>query len=122
MGLARRRCCGIARVWGLIVQVLLPGVDPTALVEPINRAQGELEAARFEQQRVPTVHALGQAEVEAMLDHIGDVGAALQRADPAKLEELYRSLGLEMTYRSAERLVEVTVQPRVVSERVRGGT
>jgi hypothetical protein len=38
----------------------------------------------------------------------------LQRADPAKLEELYRSLGLEMTYRSADRLVEVTVQPRVV--------
>ena len=32
-----------------------------------------------------------------MLDQIGDVGAALQRADPAKLEELYRSLGLEMT-------------------------
>jgi hypothetical protein len=55
---------------------------------------------------------LGQAEVEAMLDQIGDVGAALQRADPAKLEELYRSLGLEMTYRSAERLVEVTVKPR----------
>jgi hypothetical protein len=98
------------------------GVDPVALIDPINRAQEELEAARFEQQRLPTVHALGQAEVKAMLDHIGDVGAALQRADPAKLEELYRSLGLEMTYRSADRLVEVTVQPRVVSERVRGGT
>ena len=71
---------------------------------------------------MPTSQALGQAEVEVMLDQIGDVGAALQRADPAKLEELYRSLGLEMTYRSAERLVEVTAQPRVVSERVRGGT
>jgi hypothetical protein len=98
------------------------GVDPVALVEPINRAQEELEAARFEQQRVPAAQALDRAEVEAMLDHIGDVGKALQRADPAKLEELYRSLGLEMIYRSAERLVEVTVQPRVVSERVRGGT
>ena len=43
-------------------------------------------------------------------------------AEPAKLEELYRSLGLDTNYRSAERLVEVTVQPRVVSERVRGGT
>ncbi len=57
-----------------------------------------------------------------MLDHLGDVGDALQRADRTRLEELYRSLGLEMIYRSAERLVEVTVQPRVVSERVRGGT
>ncbi len=31
----------------------------------------------------------------------------MRRADPAKLGELYRSLGLEMTYRSAARLVEV---------------
>jgi hypothetical protein len=97
------------------------GVDPVALIEPINRAQEELEAARFEQQRVPTAQAIGQAEVDAMLDHLGDVGEALQRADPAKLEDLYRPLGLEMIYRSAERLVEVTVQPRVVRERVRGG-
>ena len=70
-----------------------------------------MEAARFEQQRVPTGQSLGRAEVEAMLDHPGDVGEALQRADPAKLEDLYRSLGLEMIYRSAERLAEVTVQP-----------
>ena len=55
------------------------------------------------------------------LADLGDVGEALQRADPAKLEDLYRPLGLEMIYRSAERLVEVTVQPRVVRERVRGG-
>jgi predicted transcriptional regulator len=61
------------------------GVDPVALVEPINSAQEELEAARFEQQCVPTAPTLGQAEVEAMLDHLGDVGEALQRADPAKL-------------------------------------
>jgi hypothetical protein len=29
------------------------GVDPVALVEPINRAQEELEVARFKEQRVP---------------------------------------------------------------------
>jgi hypothetical protein len=33
------------------------GVDPAALVEPINRAQEVLEAARFERQRVPSVEA-----------------------------------------------------------------
>ena len=98
------------------------GVGPVALVEPTDRAQEEWEAARFEQQRVSTAPALGRTEVKAMLDDIGDVGKALPRADPAELEELYRSLGLEMTYRSAERLVEVTVQPRVVGERVRGAT
>jgi hypothetical protein len=98
------------------------GVDPLALVEPINRTQQELEVAQFERQRVPSAQALGQAEVEAMLDRIGDVSQALQRAEPAKLEALYQSLGLKMIYHPAERLVEVTVQPRVASERVRGGT
>jgi hypothetical protein len=78
--------------------------------------------AQFERQRVPSAQALGQAEVEAMLDRIGDVSQALQRAEPAKLEALYQSLGLKMIYHPAERLVEVTVQPRVASERVRGGT
>jgi hypothetical protein len=56
-----------------------------------------------------------------MLDQISDVVAALQRADPAKLEDLYRSPGPEMTYHRPVRLVEVKVQPRVASERVRGG-
>jgi hypothetical protein len=41
------------------------GVDPMALVDPINRAQQELEAARVEQQHVPVARTLGQAEVEA---------------------------------------------------------
>ena len=41
-----------------------------------------------------------------MLDEVGDVGRSLQRGDPAEMEELYRSLGLEMIYRSVERLVE----------------
>ena len=36
------------------------GVDPAALVEPINRAQEELEAARVEQQHVPAAWAMGE--------------------------------------------------------------
>ena len=45
------------------------GVDPAALVEPINRAQEELEAAQTEQRHAPSVQALGRAEVEAMIDY-----------------------------------------------------
>jgi len=70
------------------------GVDPTALVEPINRAQQELDAARAEQQHNPSVQALSRAEIDAMIDYLGDVGGALSGADPAQLEELYRSLRL----------------------------
>jgi hypothetical protein len=98
------------------------GVDPLALVEPINRAQQELEAARGEQHHVPVVRTLDQAEVEAMIEYLGDIGVALNRADPAKLEELYRPLRLEVVYHPEERVAEVTIRPGRGSERVRGGT
>jgi len=51
-----------------------------------------------------------------------DIGAASNRADPVKLEELYRSLRPEVIYHPAERAVDVTIQPGRGGERVRGGT
>ena len=98
------------------------GVDPAALVEPINRAQDELEAAQTEQRHAPSVQALGRADVEAMIDYLGDVGSALKRADPASLEKLYGSLRLEVIYYPEERTAAETIRPGRGSERVRGGT
>jgi hypothetical protein len=40
-----------------------------------------------------------------MLDYLGDVGAALKRATPEKLAELYASLSLELIYHPEDRLV-----------------
>ncbi|HWM06489.1 MAG TPA: hypothetical protein VNP92_29460 [Actinophytocola sp.] len=97
------------------------GVDPAALVEPINWAQEEMEAARVEQQHIPAARTMGQAELEAMIDYFGIIGVALNRADPAKLEELYRSLRLEVVYHPDERAADVTIRPGRGSERVRGG-
>lgn len=39
-------------------------------------------AARLERDQAPSPLSLGQAEVEAMRDYLGDVGAALRRATP----------------------------------------
>ena len=98
------------------------GADPAALIDPLNRAQERVMAARLERDQAPSSHTLGRAEVEAMLDYLGDVGAALKRATPEKLAELYASLSLEMTYHPDDRLVDVAIEPRRGSERVRGGT
>jgi hypothetical protein len=57
-----------------------------------------------------------------MIDYLGDIGAALNRADPAKLEELYRLLRLEVVYHPEERTADVSIMPGRGSERVRGGT
>jgi hypothetical protein len=58
-----------------------------------------------------------------MIDALGDVGEALNRADPTLLEKLYEALRLEMVYDSDSRIVEVTIRPAGRgSARVRGGT
>jgi hypothetical protein len=96
------------------------GADPAALVDPLNRAQERVMAAGLERDGAPSPRTLGRAEVEAMLDYLGDVGAAFKRATPEKLAELYTTLSLELIYHPDDRLVDVAIRPRRGSERVRG--
>lgn len=70
------------------------GVDSAALVESINEAQAQRAATRAELEvDAPAPNALSDAEVYAMIDSLGDVGHALNRADPARLQELYEAFG-----------------------------
>ena len=58
-----------------------------------------------------------------MIDYLGDLGHALNQADPARLEELYAALRPDMTYNAEARAVDVTIRPgRRGSERVRGAS
>jgi hypothetical protein len=58
-----------------------------------------------------------------MIDELGDAGHALDRADPAGLEELYSAPKLEMVYDASAKTVNVTMRPTGRgSARVRGGT
>ena len=98
------------------------GVDPAAMVEAINEAQSERAAARAERDGRPAPNALTDVEVYAMVDSLGDVGAALAQAEPESLTRLYQALRLDLRYDPFERAVDVVASPRVVSECVRGGT
>jgi len=100
------------------------GVDPAALVESINEAQAQRAAARAElEANAPAPNTLSDAEVYAMIDSLGDVGHALNWADPIRLQELYEALRLKLIYAADTRTVDVTIQPAGRgSARVRGGT
>jgi hypothetical protein len=98
------------------------GVEPVALVEAINRAHAEKEAARAELAHTPAAQTLDEAEIYAMIDSLDDVGAALKAGKPESLTQLYQQLRLELRYEPDERAVFATVSPRVVSECVRGAT
>jgi len=102
-------------------QAIKAGVDPAALVEVINEAQAAREAARAELAKVRSSGKLDAAEVYAMIDSLGDIGAALEDAKPERLAQLYAKLQVELLYDHAEKAVVVTASPRVVNERVREG-
>jgi len=97
------------------------GIDPSALVDAINEAQAQRAAAPAELDGAPAP-TISDAEVYAMIDSLGDVGAALKDAEPDSLERLYRELGIGLRYEPHERAVDVLLAPRVVNGRVRGGT
>ena len=65
---------------------------------------------------------MSDAEIHAMIDSLGDVGAALTQAKPTSLSRLYQQLRLQLRYDPQGQAVLVTAQPRVDSARVRGGT
>jgi DNA invertase Pin-like site-specific DNA recombinase len=98
------------------------GVDPAALVESINQAQAERVAAQAELANTPVSQRLTAADVHDMIDELSDVATLLSEAPSESLTRLYQELRLELRYQPHEAAVEVTATPRVVSERVRGGT
>ncbi|WP_238606690.1 recombinase family protein [Amycolatopsis sp. Poz14] len=98
------------------------GVDPSAVVDAVNQAQAERAAAKAELESTPAGRRITDAEIYAMIDSLGDVGAALVDAKPAGLARLYGKLNLELRYEPKELAVYVTASPGVDSECVRGGT
>jgi hypothetical protein len=55
-----------------------------------------------------------------MIDYLGDVGAALERGDPAELQKLDEQLRLGMTYHADEKAIDAAIRLGRDSERVRG--
>ncbi|HEY2696050.1 MAG TPA: recombinase family protein [Pseudonocardiaceae bacterium] len=98
------------------------GIDPAALVEATNEAHAQRVAAQAELDNAPAPGTLTDADLYAMIDSLGDVGAALTEAKPVALGRLYESVRLEMIYQPDGQEVTVVISPRVVSECVRGGT
>jgi hypothetical protein len=93
------------------------------LQDAINGAQERLEAGRDELERIPAGRTLTRADIDAMIDYLGDVGGVLHRGEPSELQELYEALHLEMIYQAEEQAVDVTVSlTGRGSRRVRGGS
>lgn len=70
----------------------------------INTVERERAAAKSEVDNIPESGGVTAAEIHAMIDSLGDVGAALSDARPESLSKLYDALGLELRTRRPGRL------------------
>jgi hypothetical protein len=95
------------------------GIGPAALVDAINEAQAQRAAARAELDGTPAPKLLTDAEVYAMVDSRGDVGAALSDARQDSLADLYTGIDLQVRYESTVNAADVSIRMgrRVTSSR-----
>lgn len=87
------------------------GVDPAALVEPLNQAQAARKAAEARLKNVDARDVITEAEIYAMIDSLGDVSKALSGAKPQRLADLYNALGLQVRYEPGADEAEITIHP-----------
>ncbi len=63
-------------------------------------------------------------EIKAVVDKLADIARVLGNADPNDKSEIFRRLGLKLTYRLGRRIVEAAIEhaPRGFFGSVRGPT
>ncbi|CCH33022.1 recombinase family protein [Actinosynnema sp. NPDC047251] len=121
---ARKRLAKAEKELARFQAAIIAGIDPMALVEPMNEAQAVRAAAKAELEGTPPPDTLTAAEVHAMIDSLGDVGAALREAKTESLLRVYQGLDLQVLYKDKAHVADVMIKPvgYVNSARVRGGT
>ncbi|MCN0179975.1 recombinase family protein [Salinispora arenicola] len=107
------------------------GADPAVVAGWIAETQAERRHAK-ERQRTPTsaeatakIRHFTQEEIITIVEELGDLVAALRDADPEHKLEVYRNLGLRLTYTPETQTVRADVDlaaHRWDSVCVRGGT
>ena len=123
---ARRTIADTRRKIERHMEALEAGVDPSLVAERTRKAQAEIAAAEAILKGSPQRPApLTVGEVIATLEALRNLPRLLESVDPAVRAEVYRSLGITLTYRregDAE-FVQVHAQVGGVDlERVGGGT
>lgn len=89
-------------------------------------AETEAERVGYQAIRRPATKArrMSEAEIKAIVDELTDIARVLQDADPDDKSEIFRQLGLKLTYHPGKQLVRAKVEPAQhwFFESVRGGT
>ncbi|OHV73963.1 hypothetical protein BCD48_32900 [Pseudofrankia sp. BMG5.36] len=103
------------------------GADPTVVTGWIAQAQADKTVAErdLRQARQGQERQLTREEISGLVETLGDVAAALAEVEPVEKTDLYRHLGLRLTYQVRTNTVKADLKIdetyRGVMDRVRGG-
>jgi hypothetical protein len=103
------------------------GGDPAIVAGWITSTQAERAAALAQLRPIAnrTVRRLSRPEIADLIHRLGDIVQALRRADPKDKAEVYRHLGLYLSYDPNRQIVRAEARPgscRGEMVRVEGGT
>lgn len=87
------------------------GADPAVVAGWIAETQARRAPGRTGPSGLQRKQRMTRDEIAALVATLGDIWATLQDADPADKAEVYRHLGLGLTYQPENKLVEVKVEP-----------
>jgi len=87
------------------------GASPATVATWI--AETEAERARYQvgRRQVAIRPRMSEAEIEAIAGQLTDIARVLRDADPEDKSEIYRQLGLKLTYRPGRQLVQAQITP-----------
>jgi hypothetical protein len=90
------------------------GADPAVVAAWIAETRAELRLAEQHRRETPgqvtdAVHRLSTEEIVAIVEELGDIVNALRDAEPEHKLEVYRNLGLRLTYDPETRTVRADI-------------
>ena len=81
------------------------GTDPTLIQQWTTQVQAEKAAAEADLRQLTDRRTMTPDEINTVVEALAGIAAILRRAEPADKAEVYRQLGLRLTYEPGPRIV-----------------
>jgi hypothetical protein len=87
------------------------GTDPAIVQQWITQVQAEKAGAEAELRQLTGRHTMTSDEINTVIDALAGIATILRTADPADKAEVYRQLGLRLTYKPGPRIITAEANP-----------
>ena len=87
------------------------GTDPTLIQQWTTQIKAEQATAEADLRQLTGRRTMTSAEINTVVDALAGIATVLRRADPADKAEVYRQLGLKLTYEPGPRIITAEAHP-----------